>query len=86
MDIRSIQGVDFTNARICLRVDFNIERTTIGSTEEHFRIALVKDTLEYLAQFPGVKIALLTHLGRPDGQVKEEFSTKVLVKFCCNYP
>ncbi len=79
MDIRSIQGVDFTNARICLRVDFNIERTTIGSTEEHFRIALVKDTLEYLAQFPGVKIALLTHLGRPDGQVKEEFSTKVLV-------
>ncbi|MEK9174040.1 MAG: phosphoglycerate kinase [Patescibacteria group bacterium] len=76
MDIRSIQGVDFTDARICLRVDFNIERTNIGNTEEHFRIAIIKDTLDYLAKFKGVKIALLTHLGRPEGKPNAEDSTE----------
>ncbi len=79
MDIRSIQGIDFTNARVCLRVDFNIEKTTIGSSEEHFRIALIKDTLEYLSKFDGVKIALLTHLGRPDGKPNKEDSTETLL-------
>lgn len=79
MDIRSIQGTDFTNARVCLRVDFNIERTTIGSSEEHFRIAIIKDTLEYLSKFDGVKIALLTHLGRPDGKPNKEDSTETLL-------
>jgi phosphoglycerate kinase len=79
MDIRSIQGVDFTDARVCLRVDFNIERTNIGNTEEHFRIAVIKDTLAYLAKFSGVKIALLTHLGRPEGKPNTEDSTETLV-------
>ncbi len=79
MDIRSIQGIDFTNARVCLRVDFNIERTSIGNTEEHYRIAVVKNTLEYLFQFSGVKIALLTHLGRPDGKPNTEDSTETLL-------
>ncbi len=80
MDIRSIQGVDFTDARVCLRVDFNIERTGIGHTEEHFRIAVVKDTLAYLSKFKGVKIALLTHLGRPDGKPNTEDSTETLLR------
>jgi phosphoglycerate kinase len=62
-----------------LRVDFNIERTTIGSSEEHFRIALIKDTLDYLLKFDGVKVALLTHLGRPDGKPNTEDSTETLL-------
>lgn len=79
MDIRNIQGVDFTNARVCLRVDFNIERTNIGNTEEHFRIGIIKETLAYLSKFSNVKIALLTHLGRPDGAPNKEDSTETLV-------
>jgi phosphoglycerate kinase len=79
MDIRSIQGIDFTNARVCLRVDFNIERTNIGNTEEHYRIAVIKDTLAYLSKFSGIKIALLTHLGRPDGKPNTEDSTETLL-------
>lgn len=68
MLLKNIEQGNFENARVLVRVDFNVEMNTIGEVSEHFRFDIVKKTVDYIAQFPGVKIALLTHLGRPEGK------------------
>lgn len=78
--MRSIETADFQNARVLIRVDFNIERTNITETEEHFRIKIAKQTIDRALSFPGAKVALLTHFGRPNGAPNEADSTRHLVQ------
>lgn len=73
MALKSIEKVDFTNEKVLVRVDFNIE-----TAEEHFRLDIVKKTIDHLLSFQGVKVALLTHLGRPVAK-ESEFSIEKLI-------
>jgi phosphoglycerate kinase len=79
MALRSMDSVDFSNQTVLVRVDFNIEQSNIANIEEHFRLDIVKDTIDLIASAPGVKIALLTHFGRPEGQREEKYSVAKLV-------
>ncbi len=74
MELRNVQQVDFKNARVLVRVDFNVELNNVSEVQEHFRLDIVKETINYISAFPGVKVALLTHFGRPDGKRNEKFS------------
>ena len=78
MQLRSIEEIDFSGKRVLVRVDFNVEMTNVGDVQEHFRFDIVKKTLDHLASFEGVQIALLTHFGRPEGKRNGEYSTKRL--------
>lgn len=78
MELRSIEGVDFAGARVLMRVDFNIEQSNIGDIEEHFRLDIAKKTVDRLIENTGVKVALLTHFGRPDGQPNPDYSVAKL--------
>lgn len=73
MELRSIEEADFANARVLVRVDFNVELDKLAEVQEHFRLDIVKKTIDHIALFSGVKIALLTHFGRPEGK-DEKFS------------
>lgn len=79
MGLRDINGVDFSDQRVLVRVDFNMEQDNIINVEEHFRINIVKKTIELIAAAPGVKIALLTHFGRPKGAPDASCSVAKLV-------
>lgn len=79
MKLRSIEGVDFSGQIILMRVDFNIEQSNVANIEEHFRLDIVKETLDVLASAPGVKIALLTHFGRPEGKRVDTYSVETLL-------
>ncbi|OGI16264.1 MAG: hypothetical protein A2878_00475 [Candidatus Moranbacteria bacterium RIFCSPHIGHO2_01_FULL_54_31] len=68
MKLRSIEEANFENARVLVRVDFNVALNNSAEVEEHFRFDIVKKTVDHIATFPGVKIALLTHFGRPSGE------------------
>lgn len=72
MEIKKIQEAEVENKKVLLRVDFNagIEG---GDVKEAFKIAAAKDTVDYLLK-KGAKIALLSHLGRPEGKKNQEFS------------
>lgn len=76
MELRNIKQVDFQNARVLVRVDFNVELNNVAEVQEHFRLDIVKKTIEYISAFPRVKIALLTHFGRPSGKKDEQFSVR----------
>lgn len=78
MELRSMEGVDFSGARVLMRVDFNVEQSNIGDIEEHFRLDIVKKSVDRIAESAHVKIALLTHFGRPDGKPDQEYSVAKL--------
>ncbi|HCJ45712.1 MAG TPA: hypothetical protein DHV33_02235, partial [Candidatus Moranbacteria bacterium] len=78
MSLKSIKEANFENASVLVRVDFNVEFNNIGEVQEHFRFDIVKKTIDFIAQFPGVKIALATHLGRPEGK-DTEYSVEKLI-------
>jgi phosphoglycerate kinase len=79
MELKSITEANFENQRVLVRVDFNVELNNIAEVQEHFRLDIVQKTIDYISAFPGVKIALLTHFGRPNGQKDEKFSVRQIV-------
>jgi phosphoglycerate kinase len=72
MQLKKIQETDVENKRVLLRVDFNVGIEG-GDAKEKFKIAAAKATAEYLLE-KGAKVAMLSHLGRPDGKSDPDFS------------
>ncbi|MDP2837868.1 MAG: phosphoglycerate kinase [Candidatus Moranbacteria bacterium] len=83
MELRDISTVDFTDQKVLVRVDFNMEQENVADSEEHFRLNIVKKTIDLIASASGVKIALLTHLGRPEGR-EDKYSVAKLVPLIKN--
>lgn len=72
MEIKKIQDAEVEGKKILLRVDFNVAIED-GTAKEKFRIKAADETVRYLLGM-NAKIALISHLGRPDGKVNPEFS------------
>ncbi len=65
--------MDVHGKQILMRVDYNVPQNDDGSIADDFRIEASLPTINYLLE-RGAKIVLISHLGRPDGQVQEKFS------------
>jgi len=72
MKMRKIQNANVENKRVLLRVDFNVAIEN-GALKENFKIKAAKATLNYLLA-RNAQVALISHLGRPDGKIRTEFS------------
>ncbi|MFA7209160.1 MAG: phosphoglycerate kinase [Parcubacteria group bacterium] len=72
MDIKKIQDMDLAGKKVLLRVDFNVA-VDQGKVKESFKIAAAKETLDYLLN-KNCKVAMISHLGRPDGKIDLDFS------------
>lgn len=80
MELRRLKDVkDLNGKKVLVRVDFNVELDVLQNTGEHFKLGVVKETLDYLAAQGVGKIALLTHLGRPNGRRDEAYSVQAIV-------
>ncbi len=79
MTLRSVEAAHCDNQRILLRVDFNIEQSNISGVEEHFRLDIVKKTVDLITSAPGARVAILTHFGRPEGKYDKTYSVARLV-------
>lgn len=66
------------NKRVLVRVDFNVPIKG-GKVADTKRITATLETLNFLKDSGAKSIVLMSHLGRPDGQKKEEFSMKPVV-------
>lgn len=75
--MKKIQDVDLENKKVLLRVDFNVALEN-GDVKEKFKIESAKETIDYLLG-KKAKVALISHLGRPKGEVNPEFSLEQIV-------
>jgi phosphoglycerate kinase len=83
--LKNLRQGDFKGKKILVRVDYNVELDDIKNIQEHFRFHVVKETLAFLSEQEGAKIALLTHFGRPEaGVFDESYSTKRLLPSVTN--
>src|SRR5580658_8287754 len=69
-----VEDLKVAGKRVLVRVDFNVP-VKDGKVEDDKRIAAALPTLNYLLS-KGASLVVMSHLGRPDGQVKPEFSLK----------
>jgi phosphoglycerate kinase len=71
--MKIIQNADVKNKKVIVRVDFNVPVQN-GKAQDVFRIEAAMPTIEYLIKENAKEIILISHLGRPDGKMKKEFS------------
>lgn len=75
--MRRLQEADVKNKKVLVRVDFNVGIEN-GKVKESFKIAAAKETVDHLLN-RGAKVALMSHLGRPEGKVDLNFSLQQTV-------
>jgi phosphoglycerate kinase len=81
MDKKSIRDIDLNGKKIIMRVDFNVpqDKKTRAITDDA-RIKAAIPSIEYILRQNPKKLILMTHLGRPDGHVKEELRLDPVAK------
>ncbi len=75
MNLRDVRDMDVAGKNVLFRVDFNVELNENRDVREKYKVESAKSTLDYLLS-KGAKVALLTHLGRPDGKPDPAFSVR----------
>ncbi|MBB6371288.1 phosphoglycerate kinase [Chryseobacterium shigense] len=76
--MKTINDFNFKDKKALVRVDFNVPQDDQLKVTDNTRIVTVKPTVEKILNDGGAVI-LMTHLGRPKGEVKDEFSLKHIV-------
>ena len=79
MDKKTVKDIDLKGKRVFVRCDFNVPMDENQNITDNTRIVAALPTIKYLLE-QNCKIILASHLGRPKGEFKPEFSLKPVAK------
>lgn len=74
-DKKTVRDANVKNQTVLVRVDYNVPLDGEKVVSD-LRIRASLPTIEYLLEQGAEKIILISHLGRPEGEKKQEFSLK----------
>ena len=73
MSKKTVKDIDLKDKKVFVRCDFNVPLDENGKITDNRRIVGALPTIKYLLE-NNCKVILCSHLGRPKGEVKPEFS------------
>lgn len=79
MNKKTVKDIDLKGKKVFVRCDFNVPMDENQNITDNTRIVAALPTIKYLLE-QNCKIILASHLGRPKGEVKPEFSLKPVAK------
>ena len=79
MNKKTVKDIDLKGKKVFVRCDFNVPMDENQNITDNTRIVASIPTIKYLLE-QNCKIILASHLGRPKGEVKPEFSLKPVAK------
>ena len=79
MNKKTVKDIDLKGKKVFVRCDFNVPMDENQNITDNTRIVAALPTIKYLLE-QNCKIILASHLGRPKGEFKPEFSLKPVAK------
>ena len=83
MNKKTVKDIDLKEKRVLVRCDFNVPMDENQNITDNRRIVSALPTIKYLLE-QNCKIVLCSHLGRPKGEFKPEYSLKPVAKELSN--
>jgi len=72
----TIRDIDIKGKTVLMRADFNVPQDANLNITDDTRIRATLPTIKYILEHGVKKLVLISHLGRPDGQVVAKYSLK----------
>ena len=79
MNKKTVKDIDLKGKKVLVRCDFNVPMDEERNITDNTRIVAALPTIKYLLE-NNCAVILCSHLGRPKGEFKEEFSLKPVAK------
>ena len=79
MNKKTVKDIDLKNKKVLVRCDFNVPMDENKNITDNRRIVAALPTIRYLLE-QNCKVVLCSHLGRPKGEFKPEYSLKPVAK------
>ena len=79
MNKKTVKDIDLKGKKVFVRCDFNVPMDENGNITDNTRIVAALPTIKYLLE-QNCKLILASHLGRPKGEYKPEYSLAPVAK------
>jgi len=77
MNKKTVKDIDVKGKKVLVRCDFNVPYDENRKITDNRRIVAALPTINYLLE-NGCKVILCSHLGRPKGEIKPEYSMDIV--------
>lgn len=79
LDKKTVEDLELKGKKVLVRCDFNVPMNDNGEITDDRRIKSALKTINYIID-KGGKVILMSHLGRPKGEPKKEYSLEAVGK------